>query len=46
MIGIHSSSRRVSERIMRVLAWPRSPRKTTSWPASRAFSSWGITVSS
>ena len=29
-MGIHSSSRPVSERIMRVLAWPRSPRKMTS----------------
>ena len=45
-IGIHSSSSAVSERIMRVLAWPRSPRKITSWPASSAFSSWGRTVSS
>ena len=45
-IGIHSSSRPVSERIMRVLAWPRSPRKITSWPASSAFSSCGITVCS
>ena len=26
---------------MRVFAWPRSPRKITSWPASRAFSSCG-----
>ena len=26
---------------MRVLAWPRSPRKITSWPASSAFSSCG-----
>jgi hypothetical protein len=43
-IGIHSSSRPVSERIMRVLAWPRSPRKITSWPASSAFSSCGMTV--
>ena len=31
---------------MRVLAWPRSPRRMTSWPARRAFSSWGSTVSS
>ena len=31
---------------MRVLAWPRSPRRMTSCPASRAFSSWGRTVSS
>jgi hypothetical protein len=45
-IGIHSSSRPVSERIMRVLAWPRSPRKITSWPARMAFSSWGSTVCS
>ena len=30
---------------MRVFAWPRSPRKITSWPASRAFSSCGSTVS-
>ena len=26
---------------MRVLAWPRSPRKITSWPARSAFSSCG-----
>ena len=45
-IGIHSSSRLMSERIMRVFAWPRSPRKITSWPASSAFSSCGSTVSS
>jgi hypothetical protein len=45
-MGIHSSSRPVRARIMRVLAWPRSPRKITSWPARRAFSSWGRTVSS
>ena len=31
----------MSERIMRVLAWPRSPRKMMSWPASSAFSSCG-----
>ena len=31
---------------MRVLAWPRSPRKTMSWPDSTAFSIWGMTVSS
>src|SRR5262245_33560912 len=31
---------------MRVFAWPRSPRKMMSWPASTAFSSWGRTVSS
>ena len=40
-IGIHSSSRSVSDRMMRVLAWPRSPRKMMSCPASRAFSSCG-----
>ena len=34
------------ERITRVLAWPRSPRRMTSWPARMAFSSWGTTVSS
>ena len=45
-IGSHSSSRPTSERIMRVLAWPRSPRRMMSCPASRAFSSWGSTVSS
>ena len=45
-IGIHSSSRPVRARIMRVFAWPRSPRKITSWPARRAFSSCGRTVSS
>ena len=31
----------VSDRIIRVLAWPRSPRKMMSCPASRAFSSCG-----
>src|SRR5690606_16515808 len=46
MIGIHSSRRPVSERIIRVFAWPRSPRKITSWPASSAFSSCGMTVCS
>jgi hypothetical protein len=45
-IGIHSSSSSTSDRIMRVFAWPRSPRKMTSCPASTAFSSWGRTVSS
>ena len=45
-IGVHSSSRLTSERMMRVFAWPRSPRKITSWPASSAFSSCGSTVSS
>ena len=35
MIGIHSSSSPVSERIMRVLACPRSPRKITSWPGEQ-----------
>ena len=45
-IGIHSSSSSTSERIMRVFAWPRSPRKITSCPARRAFSSCGRTVSS
>ncbi len=44
--GIHSSRSPVRDRIMRALAWPRSPRKMTSWPASKAFSSWGRTVSS
>ena len=32
--------------MIRVLAWPRSPSKITSWPARMAFSSWGTTVSS
>ncbi len=31
---------------MRVFACPRSPKKTTSWPANTAFSSCGMTVSS
>jgi len=31
---------------MRVLAWPRSPRNTMSWPLSTAFSIWGTTVCS
>ena len=46
MIGIHSSSRPTMERITRVLAWPRSPRRMMSCPARMAFSSWGTTVSS
>ena len=29
--------------MIRVLAWPRSPSRMTSCPASRAFSSWGRT---
>ena len=41
--GSHSSSRPVRLRIMRVLAWPRSPRKMMSCPARRAFSSCGRT---
>jgi hypothetical protein len=45
-IGIHSSRRPVRERIIRVFAWPRSPRKITSWPARSAFSNCGITVPS
>ena len=45
-IGSHSSSSSVSDRIMRVFAWPRSPRKMMSCPASSAFSSCGMTVSS
>ena len=32
--------------MIRVLAWPRSPSRMMSWPASTAFSSWGRTVSS
>ncbi len=44
--GSHSSSRPTRERMIRVLAWPRSPSRITSWPASTAFSSWGSTVSS
>jgi hypothetical protein len=39
--GIHSSSSEVSERMMRVLAWPRSPSRTMSCPARMAFSSCG-----
>ena len=31
---------------MRVLAWPRSPRKTMSWPERIAFSICGRTLSS
>ena len=46
MIGVHSSSRPTMERITRVFAWPRSPRRMMSWPARMAFSSWGTTVSS
>ncbi len=37
---------RGEQRTRRVLAWPRSPRRMMSCPASRAFSSWGSTVSS
>ncbi len=44
--GIHSSRSETMERIMRVFAWPRSPRKIRSWPQSSAFSTAGITVSS
>ena len=42
--GDHSSSRPTRLRRRRVLPWPRSPSSTTSWPASRARSSWGMTV--
>ena len=45
-IGIHSSRRLTRVRARRVLAWPRSPRKTMSWPARIAFSIAGMTVSS
>ena len=44
MTGDHSSSRPTRLRSRRVLPWPRSPRSTTSWPASRARSSWGMTL--
>ena len=44
--GVHSSSRPTRVRIRRVLPWPRSPRSTTSCPASRARSRSGRTVSS
>src|SRR3990172_5795220 len=44
--GVSSSSSSTSRRISRVLAWPRSPRKTRSWLASRALSTAGITLSS
>ena len=44
--GVHSSSRPVSARSSRVLPCPRSPSSTTSWPAIRARSSCGSTVSS
>src|SRR5262245_26719645 len=43
--GSHSSSRSTSSRAIRVLAWPRSPRKTMSWPATIAFSTAGMTLS-
>ena len=46
MTGVHSSSSPTIVRSSRVLPWPRSPSSTTSWPASRARSSCGITVSS
>ena len=45
-MGSHSSSRPTRDRMIRVLAWPRSPSRITSCPASTAFSSWGRTVSS
>ena len=41
-----SSSSPTSRRARRVLACPRSPRKTRSWPARIAFSMAGRTVSS
>ena len=44
--GVHSSSRPTIVRSSRVLPWPRSPSSTTSWPAIRARSSCGMTVSS
>ena len=44
MTGVHSSSRPTSVRSSRVLPWPRSPSSTTSWPASSARSSCGMTV--
>ena len=44
MTGDHSSSRPTRLRSRRVLPCPRSPSSTTSWPASRARSSWGMTL--
>ena len=44
--GVHSSSRPVNARSSRVLPCPRSPSRTMSWPAMRARSSCGRTVSS
>ena len=44
--GMTSSSSPTSRRARRVLACPRSPRKTRSWPARIAFSMAGRTVSS
>src|SRR6184192_1316344 len=38
-----AASRLASDRISRLLAWPRSPRKTMSWPDRMAFSIWGMT---
>jgi hypothetical protein len=46
MTGVNSSRRLIRLRAMRVLAWPRSPRKIMSWPARIAFSICGSTVSS
>ena len=43
-IGIHSSSSSVSERIMRVFAWPRRPSRMKSCRARIAFCSDGNTV--
>src|SRR4051812_21817050 len=44
--GSHWSKSSTRRRAILVFAWPRSPRKTTSWPASTAFSMAGMTVSS
>ena len=44
--GTAASSSSMSCRAMRVLAWPRSPRRMMSCPESTAFSICGVTVAS
>ena len=44
--GMASSSSCTRDRASRVLAWPRSPRSTKSWPARIAFSMAGMTLCS
>ena len=46
MIGMYSSSSSGSIRMMRVLAWPRSPSRIMSCRPRMAFWIWGMTVRS